>query len=736
MEGVSLVRLHLLDYDNELDAACQQQMAIDHELTLGDLSEDVFDDEHAPEAVLAVYGRDPRAILRQLKQLMQQQPKLLAATSVLMASPIPREHLRELRALGVAGVLPIPRSAPDLGSTFAYLEQSAADRKKTGEPSELTSDLLSRLHMFAHDFLTQFPLGAVFLSPKRRIVWSNVQAPRLLFGGDQQMELLGRELHEVFPPSIVQPIVEHWGILTSPECIDPLEIVAPFRRKMLQMTLSPIIDRGAVSGVGFLFTDQSFQNDIIGMRGVMLGQIAEQLLEQTDSLIEGVQLAQSSTKAVAMDEASGILGRVFPITQQIENSASQILRMAQEMSSGGSTRRRFDFAAVIKDILAGFHRIIQSKNLEVVSSGLDDLYPIPAAYPRLLMNTCFNLIRNTLRYAVPNSRVEVTLTIDEGPVDLRLTHQPKDQLSQDAIDRIIEGQRNQGMVHQGNMLNLKTMIEVASMHGGTLEMFPVGAERLGFQLQLPSHTGAVVERPADAPSRFREVLVVDSTPGIMDLLEQHSEDLSVFFQPIASVSELEEVLETVEGPEAIINLMSVARIFDTLLEKSVFGKMSAVRLSSLVQVDGDTTRDAFDAVVFGDTPREHILDVITAGAAQAAAANGTRRAIIGNAPEEKLPRALQEIVQEHPPFTYKHAETPEQAVAMMEQGSAPCFILNYRESDQAWFDSITDLRCRDDVPAVKIIAFIDIDSGALGTPVRFLRSPFDQLTAALRGEDE
>ena len=360
------MRLHIFDFEGELSDACQQALALEAQTSLGEIDPEMFQDGW-PDAFLAILGAKPEPVLQQLRLLYQQSSSLLSRVQVAVASPLSGEITAKLRTYRTGGWVPLPRTAEEASNLVAQIASAA---QTENDDTGIGSDVLSRVHVFSHDFISQFPLAAVFVSLQKRVVWCNAQATRILGENAQEVvELLGKPYREALPNGIANALDEYWRILTAPDCIEPLVMSTPFHRRLLHATIAPISHEGALTGMGVLLTDQSFENDLVGLRGLLLRQLAEEILRQVDGLAEGLRLAKESS-STTLESTVRILNRLFPIVQKVERISGELLSVTQEMSERGHSKRVFDLAEVLGDILDGFQEIITRKNLVVSREGL------------------------------------------------------------------------------------------------------------------------------------------------------------------------------------------------------------------------------------------------------------------------------------------------------------------------------------------------------------------------------
>ncbi len=250
--------------------------------------------------------------------------------------------------------------------------------------------------------LEELTIGVFLLDNQHDITFIN-QAMKEQLGFYQ--EIHGHQAFEsiIMEPALIQMVYQ----LTEEVPFIHQEIVTNQRKKRLDISLSYFSETEQILGVSYDFTRihqlEKMQKDFVGNVSHELKTPITSLIGFTETLLDG---AKDDPKTLTT-----FLEIMQKEAQRLESLTQEIIQLSKG-SEMVYDEEQIQLRPFFNQLIAGYRRIIQEKNLSLILEGPNDI--IFQTKMELFYPVIKNLIENAIHYSIPNGKILIHYTNQNG----------------------------------------------------------------------------------------------------------------------------------------------------------------------------------------------------------------------------------------------------------------------------------------------------------------------------------
>ena len=250
--------------------------------------------------------------------------------------------------------------------------------------------------------LEELTIGVFLLDNQHDITFIN-QAMKEQLGFYQ--EIHGHQAFEsiIMEPALIQMVYQ----LTEEVPFIHQEIVTNQRKKRLDISLSYFSETEQILGVSYDFTRihqlEKMQKDFVGNVSHELKTPITSLIGFTETLLDG---AKDDPETLTT-----FLEIMQKEAQRLESLTQEIIQLSKG-SEMVYDEEQIQLRPFFNQLIAGYHRIIQEKNLSLILEGPNDI--VFQTKMELFYPVIKNLIENAIHYSIPNGKVLIHYTNQNG----------------------------------------------------------------------------------------------------------------------------------------------------------------------------------------------------------------------------------------------------------------------------------------------------------------------------------
>src|SRR5216110_879365 len=334
-----------------------------------------------------------------------------------------------------------------------------------------------------------------------RAVFAALTDGLLVVDSTQRILICNPAFEKLYRQSPIAPGTPLLDIIRDSDVIEPIraaldqakarvaEVIAPDRKKQLQVTVVPITGQdGGASGVVALFHDISRLKQVDEIRRDFVANVSHELRTplsifhgNLETLLEAADLDEKETRHIYE-----VMKRHSDRLNLLVNDLLSLARLeSKEANLQLAEIRLPDF---LEEVTRDWKKRLAGKNLRLELE-VPDNFPTLRADERRLEEVVHNLLDNAVKYSPHNGRIliqagapdqEVVLSVRDEGVGIAANDLPR------IFERFYRADRARSRELAGTGLGLSIVKHIAQLHGGRVEAESVVREGTTIRVILPN----------------------------------------------------------------------------------------------------------------------------------------------------------------------------------------------------------------------------------------------------------